>query len=156
VNSFYVKRVSTLVLAAFIDFPSAILVLTSTLICQYGLTCSGQSRTALLHSYSVRRSIPHIALETLVVSLGLARLGYGSTTLAGIPANLLRRLHVVLNASARTITGLPRSVHIITSLAWLHWLRCSRVHLIQVGGFDLSMSSLRCPPLPVRSTNSGR
>ena len=57
------------------------------------------------------------------MSLILTRLDYGNATLAGIPANLLRRLQAVLNASA--ITGLPRSAHIITSLARLHWLRAA-------------------------------
>ena len=57
------------------------------------------------------------------MSLVLTRLDYGNATLAGIPANLLRRLQAVLNASARTITGIPRSAHITTSLAELHWLR---------------------------------
>jgi hypothetical protein len=41
----------------------------------------------------------------------------------GIPAYLLCRLHSVLNASARSITGLQRSAHIKNSLAGLHWLR---------------------------------
>jgi len=59
------------------------------------------------------------------VSLVLTRLDYGNATLVGIPANLLRRLQAVLNASARTITGLPRSAHITTSLAGLHWLRAA-------------------------------
>ena len=59
------------------------------------------------------------------MSLVLTRLDYGNATLAGIPANLMRRLQAVLNASARTITGLPRSAHITTSLAGLHWLRAA-------------------------------
>jgi len=33
------------------------------------------------------------------------------------------RLQAVLNASTWTITGLPRSAHITTSLAGHHWLR---------------------------------
>ena len=80
---------------------------------------------ALQQIRSVRRSLPSTALETLVVLLVLTRLDYGNATLAGIPANLLRRLQAVLNASARTITGLPRSAHITTSLAGLHWLRAA-------------------------------
>ena len=55
--------------------------------------------------HSVRRSLPHTTLKTLVVSLVLARLDYGNATLAGISANLLRRLQAVQNASARTMTG---------------------------------------------------
>jgi len=64
---------------------------------------------------------------TLVVSLD-----YGNATLAGIPANLLRRLQAVLNAFARTITGLPCSAHSpvctgfvrlsVSSSGWRRWL----------------------------------
>jgi len=81
--------------------------------------------TIKMRIHSVRRSLPSTALETLVVSLVLTRLEYGNATLAGIPANMLRRLQAVLNASARTITGLPRWAHITTSLTGLHWLRAA-------------------------------
>jgi len=80
---------------------------------------------ALRQIRSVLRSLPSTALETLVVSLVLTRLDYGNATLAGIPENLLRRLQAVLNASARTIAGLPRSALITTLLAGLHWLRAA-------------------------------
>jgi hypothetical protein len=63
--------------------------------------------------------------NAIVVSLVLSKLDYGNASLAGIPANLLRRLQSVLNAAARTITGLPRSAHISTTLAGLHWLRAA-------------------------------
>ena len=59
------------------------------------------------------------------MSLVLTRLDYGNATLTGIPANQLRRLQAVLDASARTITGLPPSAHITMSLAGLHWLRAA-------------------------------
>jgi len=45
------------------------------------------------------------------------------TTLIGIPAYQLRRLQSVMNAAARSITGLRRSDHITDMLASLHWLR---------------------------------
>ena len=78
---------------------------------------------ALRQIRSVRRSLPTAAIQTLVVSLVLSKLDYGNASLAGIPANLLRHLQSVLNAAARTITGLPCSAHISTTLAGLHWLR---------------------------------
>ena len=53
---------------------------------------------ALWQICNVRRSMPLTALETLVVSLVLTRLDHGNATLAGISANLLRRLQAVLNA----------------------------------------------------------
>jgi hypothetical protein len=80
---------------------------------------------ALRQIRSVRRSLPTAAIQTLVVSLVLSKLDYGNASLAGIPANLLCRFQSVLNAAARTITGLPRSAHISTTLAGLHWLRAA-------------------------------
>ena len=90
----------------------------------------------------VRRSPPPNVLETLVGLLVLARLHYGNATLAGIPATLLRRLQAVLNASATTITGLPRSAYITMSLVGLHWLRAAEGHEIQVG--DVTYRCLHC------------
>ena len=80
---------------------------------------------ALRQIRSVRRSLPTAAIKTLVVSLVLSKLDYGNASLAGIPAVLLRRLQSVLNAAARTITGLPHSAHISSTLAELHWLRAA-------------------------------
>jgi len=71
---------------------------------------------------SVQRSLPPSALKTLVVSLVFSRLDYGSASLACIPSYLLRPLQSVLNAAARVISGLPRSVQISATLANLHWL----------------------------------
>ena len=59
------------------------------------------------------------------MSLVLTRLDYSNAMLAGIPANLFRRLQVALNASARTITGLPRSAHVTILLTRLHWFRAA-------------------------------
>jgi len=53
------------------------------------------------------------------------RLGYGDVTLIGIPAYQLRLLQSVMNAAARSITGLRRSDHITDTLASLHWPRSS-------------------------------
>jgi hypothetical protein len=88
---------------------------------------------------SIRRSLPPTVLQTLVVSLVLSRLDYGNAVLVGIPAYLLRRMQSVLNAAARSIAGLPRSAHISTSLAGLHWLRAAeRVK------FKLATLTYRC------------
>jgi len=55
----------------------------------------------------------------------LSRLDYGNITLIGIPAYQLRPLQSVMNAAARSITGLRRSDHITDTLASLNWLRSS-------------------------------
>jgi len=55
----------------------------------------------------------------------LSRLDYGNITLIGIPAYQLHRLQSVMNAAARSITGLRHSDRITDMLASLHWLRSS-------------------------------
>ena len=50
---------------------------------------------------SIRRSVSPSVVQSLIVSLVLSRLDYGSATLAGLPACLLDRLQSVLNAAAR-------------------------------------------------------
>ena len=73
------------------------------------------------------------------ICIQLSKLDYGNASLAGIPANLLRRLQSVLNAAARTITCLPRSAHISSTLAELHWLRAAeRIN------FKLATMMFRC------------
>jgi len=72
-----------------------------------------------------RRSVSASVYQSLVVALVLRRLDYGNITLTGIPAYQLCRLQSVMNAAARSITGLRRSDHISDTLASLHWLRSS-------------------------------
>jgi len=52
--------------------------------------------------------------------------------LAGVPANLIRRLQSVQNAAARLIFGIRRSEHITDALASLHWLRVPERILFKV------------------------
>jgi len=70
----------------------------------------------------IRRLIPPATFQTLVVVLLLSRLDYGNGVLIGLPTYLVRRLQLVLNASARMIFQLCRSDHITDALASLHWL----------------------------------
>jgi len=62
-----------------------------------------------------------------------------NATLSDIQLNLLRRLQAVLNAYVRTITGLPRSAHIMTSLAGLLWL-CAAERINSSCDVDLPLS----------------
>jgi len=59
-------------------------------------------------------------LQTLVTALVLSCLDYGNATLIGIPASLCRYLQPVINAAARSVTGLRHSDHITETLASLH------------------------------------
>jgi hypothetical protein len=87
------------------------------------LKVAGGCYSVLRQLRSVRRSVPTDVFCMLVGSLVVSRLDYCNATLAGVSATLLRRFQSVMNAAARTITGLPRSAHISTTLANLHWLR---------------------------------
>jgi len=60
---------------------------------------------------------------SLVVSLVLARLDYGSATLAGLPAHLTDRLQSVMNAAVRLIFSSRKYDHVTPLLHELHWLR---------------------------------
>lgn len=72
---------------------------------------------------SIRRSVSRPVMTSLVVSLVLTRLDYGSATLAGLPSILLNRLQSVLNAAARLVHCARRNDHITPILRDLHWLR---------------------------------
>ena len=65
---------------------------------------------------SVGRSVPSFVFQTLIVSLVLMKLDFGNATLAGLPTYLLNHFQSVLNAAARSIAGLRRSVTSLTLL----------------------------------------
>ena len=71
---------------------------------------------------SIRRSVSRPVLLSLVVSMVLTRLDYGSATLAGLPDRLLDRLQSVLNAAARLVCSARKYDHITPLLRDLHWL----------------------------------
>jgi len=72
---------------------------------------------------SIRRSVSRPVLLSLVTSLVLTRLDYGSATLAGVSGRLLDRLQSVLNAAARLVCDSRKYDHISPLLRDLHWLR---------------------------------
>ena len=59
---------------------------------------------------------------SLVVSLVLSRLDYGSATLVGLPAYQIDRLQSVLNAAAWLVYSSRRYDHVTPLLRELHWL----------------------------------
>ena len=71
---------------------------------------------------SARRCLTDKAAKTLVVSLVLSRLDYGSCLLAGVPDYLLHKPLKVQNASACLIVKLARREHSKPLLRELHWL----------------------------------
>lgn len=78
---------------------------------------------ALRQIRSIRRSVNRPVLLTLVSSLVLTRLDYGSTTLVGLTDSLTNRLQSVLHAAARLIFSARRYDHVTPLLIDLHWLR---------------------------------
>jgi hypothetical protein len=91
----------------------------------FTILCQTKCFAMLRQLRSIRRSVPASAYQTLIMSSVLTILDYGNAVLSGLPAHLIRRLQSVMNAAARSIAGLRRSEHIITTLAGLHWLRAS-------------------------------
>jgi len=71
---------------------------------------------------SIRRSVPHSVLQSLVSFLVLQRLDYGNATLAGIPSHLIERMQSVLNSDARLVFSASRYDRITPLLTQLHWL----------------------------------
>jgi hypothetical protein len=78
---------------------------------------------ALRQLRQIRRSVSTTTLQTLVVTLVLARLDYSNGVLVGLPTHLMRCLQSVQHVAARLIFNLKRSNHITERLISLHWLR---------------------------------
>ena len=72
---------------------------------------------------SICRSVTRPVFQSLVASLVLTRLDYGSSTLAGLPARQLNQLQSVVNSAARLVYLARRSEHVSPLLHELHWLR---------------------------------
>ena len=76
----------------------------------------------LRHIRSIRRCVCQPVLLSLVTSLVLTRLDYGSVTLNGIIKRLMDRLQSVLNAAARLVHNSRKYDRISPLLRDLHWL----------------------------------
>ena len=85
--------------------------LDATMSCHVAKTVSS-CFSVLRQLRSIRRSVTRPVLQSLVVSLVLARLNYGNASLAGLPNTLLNRLQFVLNAAARLIHSARKHDHI--------------------------------------------
>jgi hypothetical protein len=72
------------------------------------LKMAGGCYSVLRQLRSVCDSVPTDVFCMLVGSLVVSRLDYCNATLAGVSTTLLRHFQSVMNAAARTITGLPR------------------------------------------------
>src|SRR5664279_2447954 len=88
---------------------------------------------------SIRRSVTKPVMQSLVVSLVLTRLDYGSATLAGLPMQLLDRLQSVMNAAVGLVCSARKYDHVTPLLRDLHGLRApSRI------AYRLAVLAFRC------------
>ena len=78
---------------------------------------------ALRQIRSVRRSMTHTTLLTLVHALVVTKVDYCSSVLSGISGQLLQRLQSVFNVAARLMFSARKSEHITPLLCELHWLK---------------------------------
>jgi len=79
--------------------------------------------TTLCRFRSIRKLVSQPVLFSLVKSLVMTRLDYGSATLAGHPGHLLDRLQSALNAAVHLVCYAQKYDH-VTYLLWdLHWLQ---------------------------------
>ena len=78
---------------------------------------------ALRHIRSIRRSVCKPVLLSLVTSLVMTCLDYGSVTLYSIIKSLMDHLQSVLNAIARLVHNSCKYDRISPFLSDLHWLR---------------------------------
>jgi len=92
---------------------------------------------ALRQVRSIKRSVSRPVLQSLVVSMVLTRLDYGSETLAGLPRHLMEWLQSVINAAARFVFFARKYDHIAAQ--WTSMVKLSGANIIQPGGVCLSM-----------------
>jgi len=80
-------------------------------------------------------------ISSLVVSMVLARLDYGSATLAVLPDLLLGQLHSVLNAAARLVCSGRKYDHVTPLFRDLHMLPFPERITVSSGCACLSVST---------------
>jgi hypothetical protein len=78
--------------------------------------------SALNQMCSIRLSVTGPVLLSLIISVVLTRLDYGSTTLAGLPNQLLHQLQSLLNVAVRLACSGRKYDHITPLLRDMHWL----------------------------------
>jgi len=78
---------------------------------------------ALRQIRSVRRSLSHEALLTMIRALVVSKLDYCNSVLVGVTKTQQHRLQSVFNTAARLVFSGRRSEHITPLLLDLHWLK---------------------------------
>ena len=87
---------------------------------------TGDERKRLRRTRKTRCVLP---ASSVLMSLIMTLLDYGSAVLASLPSHLLNRLQSVLNAAARLVCRTRKYDHVTHLLRDLHWLRVpERIH----------------------------
>lgn len=125
-------------------------------------------KSSFFHLRSIAKLKPILSkqnLEIVVHSLITTRLDYCNSLYFGLPENLLHKLQLVQNATARFLTGTKKRDHISPVLKHLHWLpvhfRIKFKILLFVfkalhgcaPSYIANMISLYCPPRSLRSSS---
>ena len=70
----------------------------------------------------VKKCLNERCLRFMVQALGISRIDYCNSILAGLPAVTIHPLTTVLHAAARIIKDIPHRDHITSAMRNLHWL----------------------------------
>ncbi len=79
-------------------------------------------RFALYNIRKIRPFLSERATQLLVQALVLSRLDYCNALLAGLPANSIKPLQLIQNATARLIFNELKRTHVTPLFINLHWL----------------------------------
>ncbi len=116
--------------------------------------------------YNIRKSRPFLsehATRLLVQALVLFRLDYCNDLLAGLPANSIKPLQLIQNATARLIFNEPKITHVTPLFINLHWLPIAAhikfkalmfAYKITSGSAPLYLNSILQTYVPSRSLRS--
>ena len=91
--------------------------------------CVSTCFAVLCQIRSIRNSVSHFVMRTLVSSLIMPRIDYCISVLSGVPSSRTCRLQSVMNASARVLSSASRFSSMTPLLRDLEWLPIThRIH----------------------------
>ncbi len=117
----------------------------------------------MLYHLSYRKATMEHATQLLVQALVLSRLDYCNALLAGVPANSIKPLQLIQNATARLIFNEPKRTHVTPLFINLHWLPIAArikfkalmfAYKTTTGSAPLYLNSLLQTYVPSRSLRS--
>ena len=123
ITSFTKAVFTTLILHKCYNAPNTVLIASSKVQMKSHIVKTTAACFAVLcRLRSIRRSVPHPVLQSLLSCLVLSRLDHGNAVLAGISVHLLKHLQSVINSAARLVFSSSKFDHVTPLLHQLHWL----------------------------------